>query len=121
MSASPAVAMAFDAWMLAALAVNYAKPCPDDLMNALVDQEYAAMARLATAPAATCDDLVLKLFPVLLAEFEPNGGDHPLVPLAQGGSGGVGDQGLATILSDLVRLSPAARAAMDPKWRRDAA
>ena len=71
MSASPEVAARFDDWRRAYLVAHYAAPCPETVMNALVEEEYERKGRLSDQPAANADDMLLKLFPIILAEFEP--------------------------------------------------
>lgn len=78
MNASPETVAAFEAWKLAELATYYADPCPDEVMDQLVDLSHAAFNALQSAPAVTADDMILKIFPIVLAEFEPRLGEPPL-------------------------------------------
>lgn len=78
MSASPEIAAAFEAWKLAELASHYAAPCPDEVMTSLVNIESDAFDALQAMPPANADDMLLKLFPILVREFEPQMGEPPL-------------------------------------------
>jgi hypothetical protein len=108
MSASPAIEAAFRAWCLAELASHYAQPCPDDVMNYLVNEHCTHGESLAAQPAGNLEDLLLKLYPLLLANFEPQTarGDHPLVLSLYGGGNG-DDKLIQSVMADLVRLVPA--------------
>lgn len=119
MTASTEMQAAFTTWSLAELAAHHAEPCPDEVMSALVENTSTALARLASSPAVTCEDLVLKLFPVFLADFEPKCREHPLVPNYDNGACPIDADGFAAILADFQRLVPAISGAMAPSsWRR---
>lgn len=78
MTASATMMAAFEAWKLSELAMHYAAPCPDDVMDHLVTSSEAAFQVLQAVPPASADDMLLKLYPILLREFEPHRGDPPL-------------------------------------------
>lgn len=80
MSASPAVLAAFREWKLAELATHYATPCPDALMDSLTDKENEAFHALQSITPTSADDMVLKLFPLILRDMEPKTGQPPLRP-----------------------------------------
>ncbi|WP_335308995.1 hypothetical protein [Sphingomonas phyllosphaerae] len=69
---------AFQAWKLAELAMHYASPCPDEIMDHLVQQTYVTFDALQATPAENADDVLLKLYPIMLREFEPKKGEPPL-------------------------------------------
>lgn len=82
MTASPQTLAAFEAWKLAELASHYAVPCPDDVMEHLTGLASDAFDALQVAPAANADDMLLKLFPLLLRDMEPLTGEPPMRPAA---------------------------------------
>ena len=98
------VSEAFRAWALSELAMHYAQPCPDAVMNQLCDDTSARAEALADLSAATADDLLLKLFPLLLANFEPEGGAPPMLlePDAANGSSSL----VRSVIADLQRICP---------------
>ena len=49
-------------------------------MDQLVDRAGGLLGQLAALPAATADDLLLKMFPFFLELFEPKNGDAPMLP-----------------------------------------
>jgi hypothetical protein len=78
MSASPEVLVAFENWKCSELAARYAEPCPQEVMEHLVDAESQLFDDLMDLPAANADDMLLKLYPVMLREFEPKRDAPPL-------------------------------------------
>ena len=80
MAPSPEMIRAFEAWKLAELACHYAELCPDAVMDNLVSIQSEAFAALQALPPNTGDDMLLKLFAVLVREFEPKTGEPPLRP-----------------------------------------
>lgn len=121
MSIFDPVAHNFAVWARAELAAHYAAPCPDHIMVGLVDHADEAQKALCAAPALTCEHLVLKLFPIFLAVFEPKQDDHPLVPVFDEGYSADGAD-FAAIMADFERLVPAIRDAMSPaNWTRERA
>lgn len=111
MSATPEIADAFRGWKFAELASHYAQPCPDEVMNKLVDDTYDRLGHLASLPAVSADDLLLKLFPIVLAYFEPKVDDPPLLPVFDQGEG-ERDGLCQSIIEDFCRLSPDVARAM---------
>ncbi|MBB3347344.1 hypothetical protein [Sphingomonas sp. BK069] len=79
MSASPAVAAAFQDWKLAEVAVHYACPCPDVIMDQLTDRAGVLFERLQALTPANADDMLLQVYPILVREFEPKRGEPPLL------------------------------------------
>ncbi|TCP36530.1 hypothetical protein [Sphingomonas sp. BK235] len=79
MSASPAVAAAFQDWKLAEVAVHYSCPCPDEIMDQLTDRAGVLYEHLQALTPANADDVVLQLYPILVREFEPKRGEPPLL------------------------------------------
>jgi hypothetical protein len=78
MTVSPQILAAFDNWKCSELATLYASPCPEDLMQHLADAESQAFDDLMALPAANADDMLLKLYPIMLREMEPRADDPPL-------------------------------------------
>lgn len=116
MTPSPEIAAAFETWKLAELASHYASPCPDDVMTRLVDIAWEAFDALQATPAASADDMLLKLFPIVLREMEPGLGDAPLRPSASR----VYDYPEAfydRLRADLASVSAAVRDAMESPHR----
>lgn len=82
MTASAQTLAAFEAWKLAELASHYAAPCPDEVMDHLVEQAGNAFDALQAAPASSADDVLLKLFPLIIRDMEPLKGQPPMRPMA---------------------------------------
>lgn len=82
MTASPQTLAAFETWKLAELAAHYAAPCPDEVMDHLVGLAGDAFDALQAAPAANADDMLLKLFPLVIRDMEPLRGEPPMRPMA---------------------------------------
>lgn len=80
MSVSPELLAAFEKWRLAELAGHFAQPCPDDVMDALVNHAVEAEMELGAVAPRSAEDLALQLFPLLLAIHEPKMGHAHLVP-----------------------------------------
>lgn len=78
MTASAPMVVAFDAWKLAELAMHYAAPCPDAVMDHLNEHAGAAFSALQAMPPENADDMLLKLYAVMLREFEPRRGEPPM-------------------------------------------
>lgn len=113
MTASPEIAKAFTRWARAELAAHYASPCPDEVMDALVERAGEEVGALSALPAATGTDVALKLFPFILAYYEPKVDDAPMLPVFSSGDGGEHHECLlASALDDLRRISPEAAQAM---------
>ena len=105
MAISPSISARFCEWRASELAAHYASPCPDDVMNQLICQVEDAADRLAEHPATNIDELLVKLFPLVLANFRPAGhGAHPMVPASGDANGS--DVLFESVLEDLKRLSP---------------
>lgn len=103
-TASP-VASAFERWANGEMSCHYAQPCPDELMNFLVDRIWADLEEMAAVPAANAEELLLKIFPLLLATYEPKKDEPPMLP--SHGEGNNGSPGLlAAVIADLRRISP---------------
>ena len=111
MSASPEIAAAFKAWFLAEAAAHYAENCPDQVMDRLTDQALALPEALAALPATSAHDLLLKVFPLLMASYGPHGDQPPLVPLYDYMGNGSKEL-LAAVTEDLRRLCPEVAQAM---------
>ena len=114
MTASPRMLACFADWQRAYLTAHYAAPCPDHLMNALVEQSTDRERALAECPATNADDLLLKLFPIILAEFEQARGDAPLMPKFEGVGCLIGkpaDERFRSVVADLLKISPCIAAA----------
>lgn len=111
MSASPHILAAFETWKLAELAAIYAAPCPDAVMNSLVDRSYDAFDTLQGLPPGSADDMLLKLFPLLIRDFEPSEGRPPLRP-EQSRAYSYDEEFVARLISQLSDTSPAIAAAM---------
>lgn len=110
--ASPEMLAAFEAWKLAELASHYTSPCPDEVMDALVEQAGEKLEALHAAPVQSADDLLLKLFPSLVALFEPPAGAAPLCPAVGEYHGSYIADGHAAMMRDIGRLIPALAEAM---------
>lgn len=117
MSPSPEMAKAFKAWQMAELATHYAIPCPDSVMDALVNDASDRLDALNRTPPATADDLVLKLFPLLLWVFEPKPGDPPLYPMITEAVGTNIVDGYRAMIRDIGRVSPLVAMAMQAPHR----
>lgn len=78
MTATPEIQSAFKRWAMAELACHYAAPCPDEVMDGLTGAVSDAFDALQGMPPTSGDDMLLKLYPLLLREFEPGAGDPPL-------------------------------------------
>lgn len=103
LTVSPGATAAFHAWTLAQLAARYAEPCSDKVMGHLVaecDRRYHA---LATTPALTHADVLVKVFPLLLDMFEPQSDASPLVPHCVSASK-VHFEAFTAIMADIRRL-----------------
>lgn len=111
MTASPEMLAAFEAWKLAELASHYAAPCPDEVMNHLVDLAGDAFDALQAAPAETADDMLLKLFPLVIRDMEPRKGQPPMRPMASR-SYSYPDAFYDRLIADLGAVSAPLRAAM---------
>lgn len=105
MAVSTEIAAAFEKWKLAELACRYAEPCPDAVMASLVNIQSEAFDVLQTLQPKSGDDMLLKLFPVLLREFEPKGAERPLCP-GESRSYNYGDAFYVQLREDLARVSP---------------
>ena len=111
MAATPEIARAFEAWKLAELACHYAEPCPDEVMDNLVSIQSEAFKALQALEPGNGDDMLFKLFPVLMREFEPKMGDGPFWP-TESSSYDYGDSFFAQLRQDLGRVSPTLGAAI---------
>jgi hypothetical protein len=111
MTASPQMLAAFEAWKLAELASHYAAPCPDEVMEHLVELAGTAFDALQAAPAANADDMLLKLFPLVIRDMEPAKGEPPMRPMASR-SYSYPDAFYARLIADLGTVSPHLRAAI---------
>lgn len=123
MSATPEIANAFKRWAMAELACHYAAPCPDAVMDRLTDAQAEALESLQAMPPASADDILLKLYPLLLREFEPRIGEPPL-RLRDSSAYGYDDAFMQRLRDDLCGVSEALREVMDephPSVRRAAA
>ncbi len=80
MTASPEIVAAFNAWSVAELAAHFAAPCPNEVMDYLTDAAGERYQALAALPAANADDCLLKIMPLVLAEWPAAPGAAPLVP-----------------------------------------
>lgn len=105
------IAAAFEKWKLAELACRYAEPCPDAVMDSLVKIQSDAFDALQTLQPKNGEDMLLKLFPVLLREFEPKSGERPLCP-AESRSYNYDDAFYVQLREDLARVSPVLREAI---------
>jgi hypothetical protein len=112
MSAASATQAAFVRWRDAELAAHYAAPCPDEVMNQLVDIESESFDALQALPVTTPEDMLLKLFPILLREMEPAANEHPLKP-GESRAYGYDRMFYERLTADLREASPAIRAAID--------
>lgn len=83
------VAVLFRKWTLAEMAMRYAQPCPDEVMDNLNEMVSDIERQLAAAPAQSAEDVLYKLFPLVLANFESAAFAHPMVPAMSGGSNGL--------------------------------
>lgn len=110
MSGSPEVLAAFEAWKLAELAAHYAEPCPDEVMNMLVGRASDASDALHAIEPTSADDMVLKLFTLLLRDWEPSVGGHPMRPH------GDDAEFVTRLIAQLGATSPALAAAMAEPW-----
>lgn len=110
MNGSSEITDIFSDWFMSELASHYASPCPDEVMDHLVDVTWSHAARLAAQPATNAADLLLKVFPLLLASYEPKSGDQPLLPVF-GESNGSSTL-LQSVVDDLHRLCPIIAEAM---------
>ena len=104
MSLTPSTVAAFETWKLAELAAHYAAPCPEEVMNDLVDRAGEKFDALMAMPVASANDLILKLFPLLLRDMEPRAGDPPLRPVASK-SYAYEDAFYARLVADLAAVS----------------
>ena len=111
MTASPEIAAAFKAWCLAELASHYAENCPDEVMDRLTDEAASLALPLASLPAASAHDLLLKVFPLLMASYEPHGASLPLLPHFDYMGNGSKEL-LEAVTEDLRRLCPEIAEAM---------
>lgn len=109
---SPAIVAAFQNWKLAELAAMYAAPCPGEVMDQLVQIEGGFFEALQALPVTSPDDMLLKLFPILIREFEPKAGEHPLRPSSSNMYNYDADF-LARLIADLGNASPILRSAME--------
>lgn len=110
MNGSSEIADIFRDWYMSELASHYAEPCPDEVMDHLVDVTVSHAARLAAQPATNAADLLLKAFPLLLASYEPKSGDQPLVPVFGKSNGS--SKLLWSVVDDLRRVCPIIAEAM---------
>jgi hypothetical protein len=118
---SPEIAAAFEKWKLSELAAHYAAPCPDEVMNCLAAWTGETFEALSALEPQSADDMLLKLFPVLLREFEPKVGE-PMLKLSQSNSYVYHDVFITRVNQDLARLSPTLAKAMaepDPYAERE--
>jgi hypothetical protein len=111
MTASSEITHAFLAWKHAELACYYAEPCPDAVMDSLVTIQSDAFAALQALKPQSCDDMLLKLFPVLVREFEPKTNEPPLRP-SESSNYEYGEAFYARFHQDLAQMSPLIRDAM---------
>lgn len=111
MTASPEILAAFEAWKVAELAAHYAAPCPDEVMNALVERIGDAFDVLQALPPTSADDMLLKLFPFIIRDFEPSKGRPPLRP-EQSRAYTYSDDFISRLIAQLAAASPAIGAAM---------
>lgn len=120
MTACPPISKAFTVWAFAELAVHYAQPCPDDVMDQLVNVADDRLGVLAAMPANSADDIILKLFPLIIDYFEPKAGDPPMRPaFDEGENASTADRLVQSIVADLSRLSPEISRAMAAPYRLD--
>lgn len=120
MNATPETLAAFEAWKNSELASHYASPCPDDVMTHLTTREGDAFDQLQLAPAACAEDVLLKLFPILLREFEPGLGEDPMRP-GRSRSCSYDDAFYDRLIADIGAVSPVLLAAMQSPHRERAA
>jgi hypothetical protein len=111
MNASPEIAATFKAWSLAELASHYAEGCPDEVMDRLTGEAMALPKALAALPAASADDLLLKVFPLLMASYEAHGSRPPLLPHYDYMGNG-SEELLSAVTEDMRRLCPEIAEAM---------
>lgn len=105
MTASPQTLAAFEAWKLAELASHYAAPCPDEVMDHLVGLAGDAFDALQAAPVENADDMLLKLFPIVIRDMEPSRGQPPMRPM-ESRSYGYDDAFYERLIADLGSVSP---------------
>jgi hypothetical protein len=110
-AASADIAATFKAWSLAELAAHYAERCPDEVMDRLTGEALRLPEALGKLPAANTHDLLLKVFPLLMARYEPHGDEPPLVPAYEYKGDGSRDL-LDAVNDDLRRLVPEIAEAM---------
>jgi hypothetical protein len=118
MSASPEIVAAFEAWKLAELAMYYATPCPDEVMDRLGESASDTFATLMVLPAKTAEDGLLKAFPLILREFEPRLGEPPMRP-GPARSYNYSPEFLDKLATDLGDASPILRAALGAPLREN--
>lgn len=80
MNANAQIRAAFEAWKAAEIAAYYAAPCSDEHMEQMVDVAGRAFDALQACPVLTADDMLLKLFPLLIRDMEPPTGKPPMRP-----------------------------------------
>lgn len=112
MSASPEFVAAFDRWRLAVAASHFATPCPDEIMDQLVSLEGDACGALLQLQPQSADELLLKLFPLLLQDNEPRRGEPPLKPQMTNDDTVITHAVFDDVIRDLQRLSPSIAAAI---------
>lgn len=111
MTASPQTLAAFESWKLAELASHYAAPCPDEVMGHLVELAGDAFDALQAAPAENADDMLLKLFPIVIRDMEPGRGQPPMRPMGSR-SYSYPDAFYERLIADLGSVSTPLRAAI---------
>jgi len=101
---------AFNRWQLAEAASWFAAPCPDHLMDALVHETSLAHAALVAIVPTSADDLLLKIYPSLLEEYEPSANPLALAPAVDWTEAARAT--VTRLMSDLVAISPPIAAAV---------
>lgn len=106
---SPDVFTAFTAWRNARIAAYYAEPCPDELMDKLVDRALDAERALAATPARCADDILLKVLCLALAAHEQTYAGAPIMlPRVDRdpGTDYTEDAMWEAVIADLLAISP---------------
>lgn len=107
---------AFCQWKLAELASHFAAPCPDAVMDELTEMTFHRLEPLAEAVSVSAEDILLKVFPLLLAKYEPPLGAPPLVPHFDRGPA-EHQMLLESAIEDMRKLCPAIASALDVPHR----
>lgn len=84
---TPAVRAAFERWRLLEAAGHYGQPCPDEVMEGIIDEASQAIRALAAVPATNAADVLLKLLPLALIECDPRLGEPPFQPVVEAPDG----------------------------------